>query len=141
MYFNCHYYLPLETFEQAWIFPSPYDVLRQAWLKVAQWLWRTFLKSSVYSNYLAISCPWKIMWPLIWTSLTLNFLYSMMICTKFIWNWLSGSFLKVAKLFFLFCNYIPLEIGVWLKWIPFIQEFQQNWSSSFGEKDENVENL
>ena len=64
-----------------------------------------------------------------------------MLCTKFIWNWLSGSFLKVANVFFLFCNYIPMEIGVWLKWIPFIQEFQRNWSSSSGEKDENVESL
>ena len=42
---------------------------------------------------------------------------------------------------FLFCNYIPLEIGVWLKLIPFIQEFQRNWSSGSGEKDENVECL
>ena len=48
-----------------------------------------FKISSVYFRYLVITTPWKRAWPFILTNL--NPLYPRMLCTKFGWNWPSGS--------------------------------------------------
>ena len=50
-------------------------------------------------------------------------------CAKFGWNWPCGSgeedFLNFVNVFLLFCNYLPLEIGLSPSfeqtWIPFTQ--------------------
>ena len=48
-----------------------------------------FLISSMYFHYFVIIYPWKRAGSFIWTNL--NPLHPKMLCTKFGWNWPSGS--------------------------------------------------
>ena len=72
--------------------PSPKDALCQVWLKLAQWFWSSsfFNSVNVFSLFISlIISPWKRAGPFIWTNL--NPLHPRMLCTKFGWNWPSGS--------------------------------------------------
>ena len=66
--------------------PSPKDALCQVWLKLAQWFW---IRRS-YFRYFIIISPWKRVGPFIWTNLSPH--HPKLLCAKFGWNWLSGSF-------------------------------------------------
>ena len=74
---------------------------------------KIFLILSIYFRYFVIISPWKRVGPFIWTNL--NLLHPRILCTKFGWNWPSGSgeedFFNFINLFLLFLNYLPLEKG------------------------------
>ena len=83
--------------------------------------------SSMYLCYFPIIAFWKRTWA--FTLRKLNPLYPKMLCTKFGWNWPSGSgedFIISSK--FLFCHFVI--ISTWKRagtsfeqiWIPFTQE-------------------
>ena len=58
--------LRLNKFES----PSPKDALWEAWLKLAQWFWRRFLKFlNVFFHYYVIISPWKRVGPFIYKNL------------------------------------------------------------------------
>ena len=66
-----------------------------------------------YHPIFVIISPLKRICPFIWTNW--NSLHPRMICTKFDWNWPSGSgedFLKFFSVFLLFHYYLPLEKSV-----------------------------
>ena len=75
--------------------PSPKDALCKVWLKLAHWFWRRrfFLILSMYFRYFIIISPWKRAGFFIWTKL--NPLHPRMLCAKFGWKWLSGSWEEV----------------------------------------------
>ena len=67
----------------------------------------------MYFRYFVIISPWKRAGSFIWTNLSP--LHPRMLCAKFGWNWLSGSweedFLILSPYFLLFRNYLSLEKG------------------------------
>ena len=97
----------------------------------------------MYFGYFVIISPWKRAGPFIWTNL--NPFYPRMHCTKFGWNWPSGSGEEVFKNFI---NVISLfRISPWTRARPFIwtnlnpspqRMLGWNWSSGSGEEDDHV---
>ena len=86
---------------------SPKNVLCKVWLKLAKLFRRIFLFyiSLMYFHYLIIIPHWKRMGSFIWTNL--NPLYCMMFCSKFGWNWPSGSreeYFQIPSMYF--CNLV-----------------------------------
>ena len=81
----------------------------QTWIPFAQ---RCFVQNLVEIGPVVLN---KIFNIFIWTNL--NFLHLRMLCAMFGWNWPSGSgeelrFLIYVYVFWLFCNYLPLEKGI-----------------------------
>ena len=91
----CRYYFPLEKAGAVYLNKltplSPKDALCQVWLKLSHWFcWRRFFFISLMRFcYIVIIFPWKTAGSFIWTNL--NPLHPRMLCAKFGWNWLDGS--------------------------------------------------
>ena len=109
--------------------PSPKDALWQVWLKLVQWfLKRVFLKMlSMYFSCFVYISPWNRT-----GALHLNKLESLSPKDALCQVWLNlvqwflrGDFFYFVNVFFLFCNYLPLEKGECPSfeqtWIPFTQ--------------------
>ena len=126
--------------------PSSKDTLYQVWLKLAQWFWRRrfFKIVNVFSLFLIIS-PWKRVGPLIWTNLYP--LHPRILCTKFGWNWPSGSGEEYFEIPLMYFPYLVI-ISPWKRAWPFIwtnlnplhsrmlcAEFGWNWFNGSGEED------
>ena len=76
------------TFEQLEYHLSK-DALCQVWLRFAQWFWRSFVISINVFSLFCNNLPLEKARPFIW--ITLNPLHLRMLCAKFCWNWLCGS--------------------------------------------------
>ena len=104
---------------------------------------------SLFRNYLPLEKGGSFIWA------NLNSLLPRMLCTKFDWNWLSGSGgedFKISSMYF--CYFVI--ISPWKRAGPFIctnvnlnhlhprmhcAKFGWNWLSGSGEEDENVKSL
>ena len=92
--------------------PSPKDVLCQVWNWLSGSGGEDLFITSMYFRYFEILSPWKRAGPFICTNLYT--LYPMMLCTKFLRNWPSGSggedFFKIilSMYFCYFLNYLHL---------------------------------
>ena len=113
------------------------------------WKGRVVLEMKIFNSfsynvfYFAIISNWKRAWPFICTNL--NPLYSRMLCTKFGWNWQSGSGIEDFWKFFPIIFNISLIISPWRKAWLFIctnlkplyskmlyAKLGWNWSSGSG---------
>ena len=104
----------------------------------------------MYFCYFVIISTLKRAGSFIWTNL--NPLHPRMLCAKFGWNWPCGSWredFKFHTCIFVFLNYLPLErawLFIWSNLNSIHQrilcaKFGWNWSSGYGEEDQNVKSL
>ena len=95
------------------------------------WKGRVVLEMKIFNSfsynvfYFAIISNWKRAWPFICTNL--NPLYSRMLCTKFGWNWQSGSGIEDFWKFFPIIFNISLIISPWRR---HGFSFVQTWNPS-----------
>ena len=116
--------------------------LCQIWLKLAKWFWKNIWKFHQCIFTILKSFPLRKVGPFLLTEL--NPLHPRIICTKFGWNWPTGSgednFLKFVKVFLQFCNYLPYEKGGALYfpspkdtlcqvWLKLAKWFWRRWKS------------
>ena len=111
MYLLFHNYLPLE---KGWI-PFTTWFFQSSLVEIDQ----VALEKKIFKNFVNvfslffITSPWKVTGSFIWTNL--NLIHPRMLCTKFSWNWPSGSggifFFYFVNEFPIFHYYFPLENG------------------------------